>query len=61
MADAKASETIGERFLRREVWDCDECQKEFDLGAAMFDQFSGLCCPHCKSRRVGPRRNETVQ
>ena len=59
--DRKASETIGERFLRREMWDCDECQKEFELGAAWFEQFSGICCPHCKSTRIGPRRNETVQ
>ena len=63
MADTepKRSETIGERYLRREKWDCDECEARFDLGDAWFDPFSGIVCPKCKSARVGPERDTPVQ
>jgi hypothetical protein len=56
----KMRETIGERFLRREVWDCDECSMEFELGAAWFDPMHGIVCPKCKSGRVGPKRDTAV-
>jgi len=51
-------ETIGEAFLSRERWDCDECQAEFELGDVVFDHLSGLSCPHCKSARIGPKRDQ---
>lgn len=56
MADTKRRETIGESFLRRERWDCDECEAEFELGDAFFEH--GIVCPKCKSgRSIGPKRD----
>lgn len=54
------NETIGERYLRREKWDCDECKAEFELGETLFDQFAGIICPKCGSQRVGPKRDHAV-
>lgn len=58
--DKKRTETIGEKFLRRELWDCDECAAEFELGAAWFEPAFGIVCPKCKSARVGPKRDVAV-
>ena len=60
MGEPKKLETIGEKFLRREPWDCDECTSVFELGAAWFDPNFGIVCPHCKSARVGPKRDQAV-
>ncbi len=55
-ADRKKHETIGEHYLRRELWTCDNCMAEFELGDTLFDQYAGIVCPKCKSRYVGPKR-----
>lgn len=48
-------EVIGEQFLRREPWTCDDCSAEFEIGAAWFDARSGIVCPKCKSFHIGPK------
>lgn len=55
----KIGETIGEQFLRREAWSCDDCLHEFELGAAWYDPRSGIGCPKCKSWHIGPKRDLT--
>ena len=55
----KVRETIGESFLRREPWTCDDCLSEFELGAVVVAS-DGFLCPKCGSKHIGPKRDQAA-
>jgi ribosomal protein L37AE/L43A len=56
----RRSEVLGITYLTREVWSCEDCADEWELGKTPSDGY-WPCCPTCRSRMIGPSPKQATQ